>query len=490
MPVTAAAVIPSSSLDLFDDEVLRDPYEAHSTLREMGPAVYLHRHGVWALTRYEDVKAALKDTDTFSSVDGVALTDQANQRILAGTVLASDGMAHARLRRPLSHQLNPRAIQKLAGWIEEHAEKLVTAHVRAGRFDAVALARKLVADVVMELMGLPEFTRDQLIEAAEHTFNCFGPDNPRHRHSAPAAAGVIEFLHTEVTRKTVRPGTWMDALYQAADAGRITEADVVPLMSAYVAAGMDTTIFAISTAMLLLARHPQQWRNLRAGSVSAQAVFHETLRLESPVQGFGRRVTRATRIGNTKIKAGEQVWLLYGAANRDPRKWGPSADEFSPARPDAEDQLALGAGPHLCAGNHLAALETRSLLTALTRHCTRLEVDGHPQPMLNNTLRGYTSIPLRATPCHPQTPTPHPPHDTDPTPDPENTCARTHHRVRAPTPRTAKPRTPWRTTRSKAGACCATESCSSRTQADCCRTAGSPLLASPPPLSDSRPEEE
>lgn len=404
MPTSAAPS--SSSVNLFDDEVLRDPYEVYATLRAMGPAVYLHRHSVWALTRYQDVKAALTDAETYSSVHGLALTDLANRQILAGTVLAADGVEHARLRRPLSRQLNPRAMQRLTGWVDEHAENLVAEHVRTGHIDAVTLARELVADVVMHLMGLPASTRDRLLDAADATFNCFGPKNARFHKSAPLAADTIEFLHTEVTRETVRRDSWMDALYQAANAGQIHEADVVPLMSAYVAAGMDSTIHAISTALLLLSQHPDRWEKLRAGHINARAVYHEALRLESPVQAFGRRVTHATHLGTTKIKAGEQVWLLYGAANRDPRKWGPSADKFNPERPDVEDQLALGAGPHLCAGNHLAALEVQALLAAVARHCTHLELDGEPQRMFNNVLRGHSSIPLRTTPCRPRSVTP------------------------------------------------------------------------------------
>ncbi|MGW7517835.1 cytochrome P450 [Streptomyces sp. NPDC054796] len=396
MSVTADVVPPSSSIDLFADAALRDPHPLHETLREMGPAVYLHKHGAWAIPRYEEARAVLKDAATFSSDGGIALTEEANEHILTGTVLASDAVDHARLRRPLSRQLNQRAMRKLTAPVEERAEQLVAEHLRYGSFDAVALARQFVADIVMDLMGLPASTRARLIDGAAATFECFGPDNARYRQAAPVAAAVITFLHQEVTRHSVAPGSWMAALYQAADAGQITETDVVPLMSAYVAAGMDTTIFALSTAIHLLATHPEQWTRLRTGKISAQAVMHESLRLEAPVQGFGRRVTRTTRIGGIPIKADEQVWVLYGSAGRDPRRWGPTADSFDPTRARPEDHLAFGAGPHLCAGNHLAALESRSLLTALTRHCTHLEPDGEPVRALNNTLRGHISIPVKA----------------------------------------------------------------------------------------------
>jgi cytochrome P450 len=392
---TSTAIAASSSIDLFNDAVLADPYPVYETLREMGPAVYLPQHHVWVVTGHDDVHAALTDPETFSSVDGIALTDLANREILAGTVLAADGAGHARLRRPLSQQLNPRAMRALTETIRVRAQRVVADFVRRIEFDAADLAQAFVADIVMELMGLPESTRSQLITNAKATFEMFGPANARYWRAAPAAAAMIAFLHEEVNRETVRPGSWMHSLYLAADAGQIDESDVVPLMSAYTAAGMDTTIYAISTALHLLAEHPDQWMHLRTRRATGEQVFREAIRLDAPIQGFGRRVTRDTTIAGVPIPAGDQVWLSYGAAGRDPSRWGTHADRFDAQRTGTEDHLALGAGPHLCAGNHLAESEATSLLTALATRCTRINLAGEPVRAFNNTLRGWEHLPLK-----------------------------------------------------------------------------------------------
>ncbi|MFJ4920853.1 cytochrome P450 [Streptomyces sp. NPDC088725] len=410
MPTEAA---PAGKADLFADDVLHDPYPLYATLRETAPAVWLEQHDVWAVTRHADVKAALGDPETFSSVDGLALTEAANSTIMRGTVLGSDGADHARLRRPLSRQLNPRAMRDLVDRVRDRADRLVAGCIgqgcqseRAplgeqdffqGEFDAALLAQRFVADIVMELMGLPESTREKLIHGAAATFDMFGPDNDRFKASAPTAGAMIEFLYQEVTRESVAPGSWMAAIYAAADAGELDEADVVPLMSAYTAAGMDTTIDAISGAIHRLATHPEQWEHLRAGRADGEDVFRETMRLDAPIQAFGRRATRDTSIDGVPIAAGEQVWLIFGATGRDPRKWGPDAEEFRVRRPDTADHLALGYGPHTCAGNHLAALEARSLLESLAAHCTRLEPAGEPVRTLNNVLHGWRSVPVRVT---------------------------------------------------------------------------------------------
>ncbi|WP_049564983.1 cytochrome P450 [Streptomyces sp. SBT349] len=392
----------SSTIDLFSDPVLTDPYPIYEELREKGAAVYLKRHNVWALPRYQDVRATLRDPVTFSSVDGIALTDDTNRLILGGTVLASDGQDHLRLRRILGKQLGRPAIRRLTDQIRLRADRLVAELVEHGTFDAATdLAERFVADNVMHLMGLPEDTREQVLAGAAPTFDMFGPSNQRYLDAAPAAAAMIEFLTQQVTRDTVRPGSWMHDVFDAVDAGEIGENEAVPLMSAYTAASMDTTQLAITSAIYLLATHPDQFTMLRAyrreRRVTPENVFHETLRLDAPIQGFGRRVTRNTVIGGTTIEAGQQVWLLYGSTGRDTRRWK-DPDAFTIRRPDAHQHLALGEGAHTCAGNHLAELQAAAVIDALAARCTRLEPQGQPQRALNNILRGWSHLPITVRP--------------------------------------------------------------------------------------------
>ncbi|MDT0321888.1 cytochrome P450 [Streptomyces millisiae] len=389
----------TSDLDLFSDETLADPYPLYAQLRDLDSAVYMERLGVWAVGRHEDVRAALKDPVTFGSEGGVALTDAANQQILAGTVLASDGDHHRRLRRVLARQLGQPAIAKLTDLVRERAQQLVGQAVEHGTFDAVDLARRMVADTVMELMGLPDSTRQTVLDGAAPTFDCFGPANQRFLDAAPAAAAMVAFLHKAVTRTTVRPGSWMAGIYEAVDAGALGEHEATPLMSAYTAAGMDTTILGIASTIHLLSTHPEQWALVREDRTrflgTAGNAFHEALRLEAPVQGFGRRVTTETTIGDTRIGPGQQVWLLYGSAGRDPRRWD-NPDRFDVRRRDANQHLSLGAGPHACAGNHLAELQATALVEALAARCRAVEPAGAERG-LNNVLRGWRRLPVTIT---------------------------------------------------------------------------------------------
>ncbi|MEW1760490.1 cytochrome P450 [Streptomyces cyaneofuscatus] len=385
---------PSSSLPLFDDRVLADPYPSYGGLRGSGAAVLLEEYGVWAIPRHADIAAILKNPDVFASEGGVALTALANQEILAGTVLASDGAQHAKLRRVLSKQLAPRAMTALADRIAVRAEQLVTQHTASGRFDAVALARHMVCDTVLELMGLPDADRE-VLAGAPATFDVFGPHNARFEQALPLAARVVQALHEHLVREKVPAQSWMGAIFEAVDAGQIAESDAIPLASAYTAASIDTTVLGLADCLVQLAQHPEQWQILRRDPTRwAVPAFHESLRLEAPIQGFGRLLTQATDIGGVHLDAGEQIWLLYGSAGRDDRRWGDDADTFDIRRPCNHQHLAFGGGPHLCAGIPLAEIQAGAVLRALAARCAHLTLDGEPVRVLNNLLRGYSAAPL------------------------------------------------------------------------------------------------
>lgn len=101
---------PSSDLDIYSDELILDPYPAYRALRDLGPAVWLERYQVWAVTRYREVYDGLHNPDTFSSASGVALTPETNQMLMGNTV-SSDPPEHDRLRSLIAPRLNPRALR-------------------------------------------------------------------------------------------------------------------------------------------------------------------------------------------------------------------------------------------------------------------------------------------------------------------------------------------------------------------------------------------
>jgi cytochrome P450 len=257
------------------------------------------------------------------------------------------------------------------------------------------LARAFPVAVLLDLIGLPDDGRDQVLNWADGAFNAFGPDNERLRRSLPVHQDKFDYLASVVASDRLAPGSIGRGICEAVDRGEIERASCVSLLAALVDAGLDTTINAMSNVALLFSRHPEQWERLRADRIRIPAAFNEILRWESPVQVFARGVTADYDMDGVTLPAGSRVLLLYGSANRDERTWT-DPEAFDVGR-DASRHLAFGRGIHVCAGQGLARLEANALLAALADHVAHFET-GEPERRLNNTVRGL-SRPRRRDPA-------------------------------------------------------------------------------------------
>src|SRR6516165_11276749 len=147
---------PSSALDPYADQALLDPWPLYRELREMGPVVWLEKHGMFAVTRYDAVVKVLRDWEAFPSSFGVMMNDEMN-RVLRGNTLCSDGDAHNRLRCVVIRPVTPAALKSLEDEIEREAEAVVDRLCARGRFCATGeLATYLPVTIVSNAVGLPE----------------------------------------------------------------------------------------------------------------------------------------------------------------------------------------------------------------------------------------------------------------------------------------------------------------------------------------------
>lgn len=378
--------------DIYTDDAIANPYPQYTRLREMGSAVYMSAHDVWAVARYDDVKAVLGDSETFSSARGVAVNDQVNV-MGQGAMLFSDPPIHSQLRNILTRPLVPAAMESLRAQIEEAADELIVRLVAQGTFDGVVdLARFLPVSIVSSLVGLPDRGRANMLEWAAAGFDLLGPMNERGRGAMEAFTQFLAYVREEVGPGDVHAGSWAAALFAAADEGQITHQQANSMLIDYVQPSLDTTIFATSYLLLMLGRHPDQWQCLKQDRSLINNAVREAIRLESPIRGFTRYVTRDAMIGDCEVKAGSRVVALYASANRDERKWD-DPERFDITRPGLTQQLGFGYGRHTCAGMHLAQLEIRSLLKAMLERIDVFEV-GEPVLQLNNTLRGLAALPV------------------------------------------------------------------------------------------------
>jgi cytochrome P450/catechol 2,3-dioxygenase-like lactoylglutathione lyase family enzyme len=394
--MTSTPTQPATDIDLFSAEVVADPFPVLARVRALGPVVYSTKHDFYVLTRYEDVRAATGNWRSFTSAKGVALTDEFNQQ-LVGSVLASDPPEHGALRAVLSDKLAPRGLAKTREQISRYAHQLVAELVARGTFDGVTdVARIYPVNVVGDLVGLPAEGREKLQPGADATFAGFGPFNEYVMEHLPQLIAYTDWMGTMADRSKLAPGGWGEAVMDAVDDGRLTQLGAIKTLSAYLVAGMDTTVNAIGSLLRLLADRPDVWAALKADGGLAPPIFEEILRLETPVIGFFRVATRDTTIGGSVIPAGAKVLLHWAAANRDPAKY-PDPGTFDISR-NPLDHMAFGYGPHACTGQGLARMEAAALLEALAAQVGRFELTAEPVLGRNPVLRGYESVPLRVVP--------------------------------------------------------------------------------------------
>jgi len=384
--------VPTYDVDLYSDEVLRDPYPHYRTLRELGAAVWLPRHDLYAIGRFDEVRAALRNPTVFSSADGVAANGNVNE-MSRGTTLASDAPLHDRLRAIIGAPLSPRSLEEIGPQIRAEARRLVDHLVERKQFDAVTdLAQYLPLTIVSKLVGLEDYGRGSMLRWASATFNVLGTMNER---GCAAMADIHEmrsYLGVPDIRERLRPGSWGRRIFEAADRGEVEPERCPVLMRDYLGPSLDTTIFATANLILLFGRHPDQWQLVREDPKLIPSAINEALRLESPIRGFTRCVSSNATVMDVLIPGGSRALLLYASANRDERKW--QDPERFDVRRRANDHLGFGNGTHMCAGLHLARLEITALLEVLVEKVRSFDI-GEPVLALNNVLRGLTSLPVR-----------------------------------------------------------------------------------------------
>jgi cytochrome P450 len=391
------AEIAVSAIDPFSLDCLSDPHPSHEALREAGPIVWLEKYRAYAAARHAEVREILNDPTTFCSSRGVGLSDFQREKPWRppSLVLERDPPEHDRARAVLNRALSATVMRSLRARFVEAAARLAGELARKERFDAMAeCAEVYPMMVVPDAIGLSKDGREHLLPYAATVFNMFGPDNELRRDALARMAPHVEWITAQCKRESLSDKGVGAMVHAAADAGEVTRVEAELLVRSLLSAGLDTTVHALGAALRCLALNPDQFAALRADPSKARAAFEEAVRLETPVQTFFRTTTRDAPLGGVTIPEGEKVLMLLGAANRDPRKWN-EPDRYDIDRPTA-GHVAFGAGVHMCVGQLLARLEGEALLAALARAFERIEPEGEPAPLLNNTLRGWTRMPMTA----------------------------------------------------------------------------------------------
>lgn len=399
-------MIPELDIDPYAPEHLIDPYPMHQQLREAGPVVRLRPYPTLvACARHEQVQAVLGDHTHFISGAGVGLSNFHREPPFRprSLILEADAPLHTQTRAVLSRIMSPKAVQQIRAGFAAEAEALVDRCLQKGENKGEIcgihdLAQAYPLKVFPDAVGLadgPE--RENLLLYGDMVFNSMGPRNALFEKSVEKVGPVTAWIMAHCQREHLRPGGFGDQIYQAADAGEISQEQAPMLVRSFLSAGVDTTVNGLGNALFALAQHPEAYAQLHADPTLARPAFEEALRWESTAQTFFRTAAVDTQIAGVPVAADTKVLCLLAAANRDPRKW-PEPDRYDILRRPS-GHMAFGSGIHGCVGQAVARLEGEVVLAALARRVKRIEFTGPHTRRLNNTLRALGSLPLRLIPA-------------------------------------------------------------------------------------------
>jgi pimeloyl-[acyl-carrier protein] synthase len=396
---------------LTDPSYFQDPYPVLAAIREATPLYWSEAWSVWVATRHEDIVAILKEPQRFSNAGRFsAYLDQLPaeaapyvqplRRHYASGMLQSDPPAHTRLRPLINKAFTPRVVEGSRDRIAAIIDDLITQFRDRGSADLQReFAYPLPAIVIAELMGVPLSDRDQLIDLSDGVVGIqrsgkAAVDDHLVR-SAESIVAMEEYFRDLCRDRKSRPGDdLITALVEAEEAGdRLDEAELISMCATLMIAGHETTRNLIANGMLTLLRRPDDLRRLQGGDEALLAsAIEEMLRYESPIQRGWRRIAEDTELHGERLRHGDLLYLMLGAANRDPRIFEQPDDFLIERKPNRH--VAFGLGVHFCVGAPLSRLEARiafpRLLALPSLHLTAQDVEW----TASVTHRGLESLPV------------------------------------------------------------------------------------------------
>jgi cytochrome P450 len=371
-----------------------DPYAVYTWMREHAPVYHDEHHGFYALSRFDDVKAAACDWQHFSSAQGIDL-DHAGEHF-GPNFLNSDPPAHRAVRRVLQGRFSGKAVtEALELVVRDQVSALLADLVgRGGEFDyASEFAWSMPVAVSCHLLGFPPSDHAYLWERLVRFQEREVGQTAAPQASQDAAEELRAYVAEQVERRRRAPGDDLLSLLVSAviDDQPLPDEQIIGNGFLLLDAGILTTSCLLTNALVLLDRHRDQAAWLRSHPDRIADAVEEILRFESPIQHLTRTTVEDVEMHGTVIPSGSTVVLMYGASNRDPRAWE-EPDQLDLTRP-AKRALAFGDGIHHCLGAPIARLEARVTLEALLPHLDHLHVTAPPVRLRSHELRGYVSCP-------------------------------------------------------------------------------------------------
>jgi cytochrome P450 family 150 subfamily A5 len=384
------------AIDFFtDNRLLHDPYDYLAALREQCPVRREPHHDVVMITGYEEAVAVYNDNTRFSSCTAVTGPfpgfpvplegDDVSDLIAAhrdelpfnDQLPTLDPPLHTDHRALLSKMITPKRLKENEEFMWRLADRQYDDALTGGRCEFIAdFGNPFAMLVIADLLGVPEADHNDFKDQLLTSTGTIGSSDGDAMHHSP-----LEYLYGKftdyITERREHPRD--DVLTGLAAAlfpdGRTPPVnDVVCVAANLFAAGQETTVRLLSTAVMMIAEDTALQAKLRADRSLIPGFVEEALRVESPIRGDFRLSKCPVTVGGVELPAGTTVMLNNAAANRDPRRFT-DPDTFDPARSNARQHIAFGRGAHSCPGAPLARAEAKVSLNRLLDRTSDIRID-------------------------------------------------------------------------------------------------------------------
>ncbi len=386
--------------DPYDVGITADPYPTYARLREEAPIYHNDRYDFWALSRHADVEKALTNWEVFSNQRSDILElMKSDFDMPKGVMMFEDPPVHTMLRGLMSRVFTPRRMAEIEDQIRQFCIRCLDPLVGSDGFDIIAeLASMMPMRVIGMLMGIPEDEQINVRDANDANLRT-RPGAPMKVLKADAIADGSVYADYVDWRAKNPSDDLMTALLnvefedESGVSRKLTRKEVLHYTQVVAGAGNETTGRLIGWLAKVLAEHPEQRREVAQDRSLVLRAVDETLRFEPTGPHVARYMAQDFECYDTTVPAGSAMLLLFGAANRDPRRYQ-DPDNFNIHR-DNISHLTFGKGLHYCLGANLARLEGRVALDELLNRFPEWDVDYDSMQLApTSTVRGWQRLRL------------------------------------------------------------------------------------------------
>ena len=393
----------------FDFWLRDDVHGAFARLRRERPVAW-HQHpdsgrGFWSLTRYDDVAAATRDWETFSSSYGIqAMTDiEDMQRLTAiRSMISTDPPKHTKLRSVVNRGFTPKMVARAEESVRRRAREIVDAVAPKGEIEFVSeVASVLPVAIICDMVGVPEPDRPRLLDLTNRLLGGGDAEFGGTKESLRRAGEEMRDYGLWLARQRLEhpeDDLTTTLVHAQIDGEAMPPEDLGPFFLLLIAAGNETTRNAISHGLWALTQFPDEKRRwLEDLHGRAATASEEIVRWASPVLHMRRTLSRDVTFAGVEMRAGDKVAMWYVSANRDETHFD-DPHRFDVTRAPNEQGAFGTGGPHFCLGSHLARREVVVMFTELLSRLPDIEATAAPERLRSNFIHGVKRLPAAFEP--------------------------------------------------------------------------------------------